>query len=196
MTCARYRHRLADQRRRLADLAPDVLPDQHRDTVAATWALSIERADRSTSAGLARPVLEIVALLDPHGIPLAALTTKSTIAYCGTRLGMRIDDEDLDDTVQVLHRFALLTIDESTNTVRTHGLLQRAVRDAIEPARYAALVVAAADALLEMWPPVARDLHLIQLLHANSTALGGNAAGHLLDAAGAPRLAARRAQPR
>jgi hypothetical protein len=59
LSCAEYRDRLADERRRLADLVPEpgALPDEHHQTVATTWALSIELADRLQPAGLARPLL-------------------------------------------------------------------------------------------------------------------------------------------
>lgn len=82
MTCARYRTLLADQRHLLADLAPHALPDEHRDVVAATWTLSIERADRLAPAGLVRPLLETAALLDPNGIPLEVLTSAAFAEYC------------------------------------------------------------------------------------------------------------------
>ena len=40
----------------MAELSPDTLPDGHRRTVAATWSLSIERADSHSPEGAA-PVL-------------------------------------------------------------------------------------------------------------------------------------------
>lgn len=68
LTVADYRKRLAD-RRSLAQVLPTEgeLPDEHRATVAATWSLSIERADALRPEGLARPLLEIISLLDPRG---------------------------------------------------------------------------------------------------------------------------------
>jgi hypothetical protein len=61
LDAAAYRRRLADRRRRLSDLVPepDSLPDEHRATVAATWSLSIEVADRLKPEGLARPALSL-----------------------------------------------------------------------------------------------------------------------------------------
>jgi len=46
--CAEYRRRLNDRKRPLTNLLPpeDALPDAHRSTVVATWALSIDVADR------------------------------------------------------------------------------------------------------------------------------------------------------
>jgi len=83
LDCASYRGRLADRRRTLPELVPDEsgLPDDHRTTVAATWSLSIERADRLRPAGLARPMLELASMLDPNGIPAAVLTSAPALAY-------------------------------------------------------------------------------------------------------------------
>ncbi|MGA5210638.1 hypothetical protein ACPCSB_13075 [Streptomyces pseudogriseolus] len=69
--CATYRHRLADRAHTLTDVLPDPsgLPDDQAGTVAAAWSLSIECADRLPPAGLARPMLQIAAMLDPNGIP-------------------------------------------------------------------------------------------------------------------------------
>lgn len=179
LTCARYRSLLADQRRGLADLAPDALPDQHRDIVAATWSLSIERTDRLAPAGLARPVLESAALLDPNGIPLDVLTADPVAGYCARRLDRPIDREDLDDALHTLHRFSLLTVDETTATVRMHALLQRAVRDNTDPGHEAALATTTADALHEQWPSIERDASHTQALRANTSALRAHAVTHL-----------------
>ncbi|WP_217501897.1 NB-ARC domain-containing protein, partial [Streptomyces lunaelactis] len=83
LDCATYRVRLADRARTLPDLVPEDsgLPDAHRATVAATWSLSIEHADRLRPTGLARPMLHLVALLDPNGIPATVLTSPPALAY-------------------------------------------------------------------------------------------------------------------
>ncbi|MER7010328.1 ATP-binding protein [Saccharopolyspora sp. NPDC000359] len=51
ITCSEYRRRLADKRRRLADVFPDDegLPDEHKTTLAATWSLSIHAANPRSS---------------------------------------------------------------------------------------------------------------------------------------------------
>ena len=179
MTCGRYRQRLADQRRRLSDLAPAALPDQHQVTVAATWSMSIDRADQLVPVGVARPLLELAALLDPNGIPTALFTAQPVVDYCTARLGRDVDADDTDETVHLLHRFSLLTVDETTATVRIHGLVQRAVREATDPDHQPGLANAAADALLALWPPVERDADHAQLLRANTAALNAAAGSHL-----------------
>jgi hypothetical protein len=52
--------------------------------VTATWSQSIERADRLRPTGLARPMLHLVALIDPNGIPATVLTSPPALAYLRT----------------------------------------------------------------------------------------------------------------
>ncbi|GIJ44150.1 hypothetical protein Val02_10360 [Virgisporangium aliadipatigenens] len=179
MTCAAYRERLADQRRRLHELAPDALPDQHLYTVAATWELSITRADKHPPTGLARPILEIAALLDPNAIPLDLFTTAAVTDYCAARLDRPVDAEDTLDALHLLHRFGLLTVDESTDAIRIHALLQRAVREATAPTAPPGLARAAADALLERWPAVERADADAQSLRTSTEALHATGGRHL-----------------
>ncbi|MDX3661753.1 NB-ARC domain-containing protein [Streptomyces sp. ID05-26A] len=70
LSCAAYQVRLVE--RRLASVVPepDALPDEHRATVAATWSLSLQQADRLVPEGVARPLLEVASVLDANGIPL------------------------------------------------------------------------------------------------------------------------------
>ncbi|MFF5182142.1 NB-ARC domain-containing protein [Micromonospora sp. NPDC000316] len=80
---ATYRARFADRQQHLADLAPphDALPDDHRAALDATWSLSVDAADSHPPRGLARPVLDLAALLDPNGIPDALFTTEAVTEY-------------------------------------------------------------------------------------------------------------------
>ena len=91
---AAYRVLLADRTRALADLLPHpgrgqpdeppdrgALPDGQAGTVAAAWSLSVERADRLHPQGLARPMLQLIAVLDPHGIPGLVLTGVPALRY-------------------------------------------------------------------------------------------------------------------
>jgi hypothetical protein len=175
MTCDCYRRLLADRRRQLADLAPAALPDAYQSTVAATWSLSIERADRQAPAGLARLIIEMAALLDPNGIPVALFGTRAVGACCGTLAGRPVDANDAADALSLLRAFSLVAIDERTDVVTVHNLVQRAVREATAPDVRTDLAVAVADGLRELWPPFERDIGHAQLLRANATALIGNA---------------------
>ncbi|MFK3980555.1 tetratricopeptide repeat protein [Micromonospora sp. NPDC050397] len=183
MTCAGYRRRFANQARKLADLAPDALPDEHTGPVAVTWSLSIALADELPPTGLARPVLELAALLDPNGIPTDVFTTAAVLDYLGIRTGAsrQVDGEDTTDTLDSLDRINLITHNSANRTVRVHALVQRVVREATPPAYAAALATAAADALVEVWPAIERDRELGQILRGNATALHTHAKPLLWD---------------
>ncbi len=175
LTCAAYRKRLADQRRRLPDVVPEAgaLPDDHQNTIAATWSLSIDLADQLNPVGLARPTLELAALLDPNAIPINLFTANATLGYLTQRrnAGQPVDADDAIDALHCLQRLNLITLDQANGTVRVHGLVQRAVREATPTEHTAMLATTAADALVEIWPDVERDRELGQLLRANAIAL-------------------------
>ncbi|MGW3495707.1 hypothetical protein [Streptomyces sp. NPDC001020] len=59
-----YLELLADQTRSLDEALPqeDALPDGHRDPVPTVWEITVRRAQELRPAGLARPVLDPVAL--------------------------------------------------------------------------------------------------------------------------------------
>jgi DNA-binding SARP family transcriptional activator len=166
LTCRAYRARFADRNRRLAGLFPDpgALFDISPRTVATTWTLSIEAADRLTPAGLARPLLELASLLDANGIPDTVFATPPARRYLAARLTAEPDESDIRDGLRGLNRFHLITHEEGL--VRVHALLQRAVREDL-PEPVVARV--AADALMACWPAV--DERTGQILRANSSAL-------------------------
>ncbi|AEV85674.1 Nephrocystin-3 [Actinoplanes sp. SE50] len=170
--CATYRQRLREHGLTARLLPPDDgLPDDHRTIVAAIWDVSITAADNHRPRGLARPLLEVAALLDPNGIPDALFTTTAITAHLG-RAGITAPDPPaIIDGLHNLHRLHLITHDVDTHAVGIHALVQHATRDRCTPARLAPLARAAADALLEIWPGVDRDPVHTQTLHANTTAL-------------------------
>nr|WP_232234060.1 tetratricopeptide repeat protein [Micromonospora chokoriensis] len=177
MTCAGYRRRLADQSRELADLTPEALPDEHSGPIAVAWSLSIARADEFAPVGVARPVLELAALLNPNGIPTDVFTTTAILGYLATRsrAGRPADGEDATDALDNLDRLNLITHDPANRTARVHGLLQRVVREATPTAQAAALAITTANALVEIWPDIERDPELGQTLRANTDALNTHA---------------------
>ncbi|MEU9740167.1 tetratricopeptide repeat protein [Micromonospora chersina] len=183
MTCAGYRRRLADQARKLPELIPNALPDQQSGSVAAIWSMSIERADEFPPAGLARPVLEMAALLDPNGIPTDVFTSAAVLDHLTVRYGGRqVDSDDVSDALDNLERLNLATHDPANRTVRVHGLLQRVVREATTTAHSTVMATTAADALVEIWPNRDRDRELGQVLRANTAALNLHAGPLLWDA--------------
>ena len=181
MTCADYRRRFADRARRLIDLAPSALPDDHPDPVAVTWSLSIERADTFPPRCVARPMLELAALLDPNGIPDDVFATAAVRTHLAARIGADapVTVDDTRDGLDNLDRLNLISRDPASRTIRVHGLLQRAVREAISPEHVEALAVTAADALVEIWPEFERDRQLSQTLRANTAVLDAHAGSWL-----------------
>ncbi|MFF2806105.1 tetratricopeptide repeat protein [Streptomyces sp. NPDC058000] len=190
LSCAEYRRRLRDRRRSLPDLLPEhgELPDDHRETVAAVWELSIERADQLRPRGLARPFLEMASVLGPHGIPAAVLTGEPARAYAGgcpvpeaTGDGageVWYDDvpvEDAHAALRCLHRLSLITLDpdDARQTVRVHGLVQRATRESLAPERLATAAYHAGTCLLLAWPTAAHEQGgpLARMLRDNADAL-------------------------
>jgi hypothetical protein len=184
LDCADYRARLADRRHTLPELVPDNsgLPDDHRTTVAATWSLSIEAADRLRPVGLSRPMLELASALDPNGIPSPVLISDPALEYLaehrtvgtGTEGGSReIEAVDATDALRCLHRFSLVdhTPDTPNRAARIHSLVQRATRESLTADRRDQLARAAANALIAAWPEVERDTVLTQALRSNADAL-------------------------
>jgi hypothetical protein len=181
-TCARYRARLADRRRRLAELfPPDALADDYHHTVAATWSISIEAADALPPAGLARPVLELLSVLDPNGIPTDLLSTNVAITYAARQGTEPRDSQDLLDALHHLARLSLITLDPAAGAagVWVHGLVQRATVEGLDPDLLSVLHRAAATALVAIWPEIERDTQLGQVLRANAAALAAHAGANL-----------------
>ena len=178
VTCARYRRLLADRLRKLADLLPEpsALPDDQAVTVAATWSLSIEHADRLRPAGLARPMLQLAAMLDPNGIPTDVLTSRPALTHLthhrtpDTQQPIPATTEDAAGALHALHRLSLVTYAPG-QPVQVHGLVQRSVREQVPPQWLARTTLAAADALLQAWPETETDFAAGQLLRANAQAL-------------------------
>ncbi|MFI9531087.1 tetratricopeptide repeat protein [Micromonospora rosaria] len=178
LTCAGYRRRFAERRRTLAELVPETeaLPDDQTATIAVTWSLSIEAADRLSPAGQARPLLNLASFLDPNGIPLTVVVAAACDAYLrGT--GPRPATEDLLDGLRNLRRLSLLTIEG--DEVRVHALVQRATRDRLLPEQARTVAQTAANALARIWRSSYRTPTAEEGLRANAEALLGHS-GELL----------------
>jgi tetratricopeptide (TPR) repeat protein len=174
LDCASYRRRLADRRRSLAQLfpEPDALPDENRATIDATWSLSVDAADRLHPAGVARPVLDLVALLDPNGVPSDLFATAAVLDYVrASRAAEPVDAEAAVDAVHNLHRLNLVAVDAAAGRLRVHSLVQRATRDRFAPDRRHATARVAASALLQIWPDPELDPTDSQALRANAATL-------------------------
>ncbi|SEB58918.1 tetratricopeptide repeat protein [Streptomyces sp. PAN_FS17] len=188
-TVTAYRQALADRATTLAELAPDVLPDEQSHAVAAAWALSVDHADTLRPAGFARALLQLSAYLDPNGIPGTVLTSLPARMYltyhrnlAGSQNGARLPE--VPEPVEVaerevflglsaLRRLSLIQHDPAIPqaVVRVHQLVQRAIRDTLSPDQHDRTARAAADALIAAWPNIENDTILAQALRSNTTAL-------------------------
>jgi hypothetical protein len=163
-----YLRLLADQRESMADLLPSSSPaDEHGGTVVSTVQLSLERAE--SLAATARPMLELISMLAPDGIPETVLLGPSARKWLGDTteranlLGLR-----------ALHRLSLVTHD---GHVEVHALVQRTVRQVAAEERRSLLAVAAADAVEEAWQVPENPA----MLYRNAAVLRGIAGSALWD---------------
>jgi hypothetical protein len=177
ITCDEYVTRFTDRRRLLADLSPEQgsLPDQHLETMATTWSLSVELADRLAPQGLAAPTLQVASLLSPDGIPTEVFTTRPLLDRLGSFAGRSVSSADARDALRCLHRLNLVTCELANGFVRVHTLVQRATRDRFDFETWESLPERVADALLEVWPAKEINSTLSQSLRTNTAALKSHA---------------------
>jgi tetratricopeptide (TPR) repeat protein len=126
--------------------------------ILATWSLAAECAHELAPHGTAWPALALAAMLDPHGIPGAVLTSP---AACGYITGRPATAEAANQgaartAIANLARSGLVSIDPASpdRTVRMHPSVQAAVRAYLPPADYDQVLLAAADALAQTWSDV------------------------------------------
>ncbi|NYI05322.1 tetratricopeptide repeat-containing protein [Allostreptomyces psammosilenae] len=185
LDCAAYRERFEAQRLEQV-LLRGTMSESHRSTVAATWSLSIEQADRIRPYGLARPLLELASVLDPNGIPASVFITEPARTYLaryrtgveGGEEGRAVSPADARDARFCLRRLSLADFADEEHrspsppvTVRIPSLVQRATRESLSDERLEGVYLAAADALYSAWPEFERERSLGQALRANVEAL-------------------------
>lgn len=194
LDCAGYRARWMDRRRTLPGLVPQdgALPDDQQAGLAASWSLSVQRANALEPVGLAGPMLELASLLDPNGIPLSVLTSPSALRYVEKRRSLLAVQEDEGprapverdeacDALAALARLSLCTVDlhSAYSTVRVHALVQRATRESLSLEVHREAAHAVADALLAAWPEIESDGTLSLTLRSNTQNLDDNARDEL-----------------
>ena len=152
LSCREYRGRLGERREHMSSVRVDGVSP----AVLATWSLAAECAHELPPAGAAWPALALAAMLDPHGIPGAVLTSPAGCSYvAGWPSTADVADQTLVRAAMTnLARAGLLSIDPSSTvrTVRMHPSVQAAVRAYLPPADFEQAVLAAAEALLQAWP--------------------------------------------
>jgi len=186
--CRSYRAQFADRTRQMPvdEAGPDAA------TVAATWSLSLDRADSLSPPGMAGNALVLVALLDQAGIPGAVLTSPAACAYiCGRHAtGTPADQGQVRIVLDNLSRVGLVMIDPESapRTVLMHGLVQAMIRRFIPPAMLEQAARAAADALLQAWPQADAGPLYDQALRESAASLHRAAPGPLWAAGAHPVL--------
>ena len=152
LSCREYRGRLDERREHMATVRVDGVSP----AVLATWSLAAECAHELPPAGAAWPALALAAMLDPHGIPGAVLTSPAGCSYvAGRPSAAEAADQTLVRAAMTnLARAGLISIDPASavRTVRMHPSVQAAVRAYLPAADYEQAVLAAAEALLQAWP--------------------------------------------
>jgi tetratricopeptide (TPR) repeat protein len=166
LTCAQYRDMLADDALALGDLLGPVPADFGGSPVRA-WQLSLDRADGQAPAGVAAPLMRLIAVGDTSGIPEDLLLC----AAVGRHLG--VTRPVARHALRNLHNLHLITHDPlgAPVAVRTHRLNQRAVLEAVGPAEVEDAVRVMADGLVEVWPAAHQQPALAAALRANAAAL-------------------------
>ncbi|MFJ5879134.1 tetratricopeptide repeat protein, partial [Streptomyces sp. NPDC093088] len=179
-TAADYHRILTERTARLAELTPDALPDDQELPVTAVWDLSVQHADTLPPVGLARPLLALLSVLSPDGIPTTLTSTEAARAYLGQNAAdanpaseaaenkEQVEERQVIQALSVLHRLSL--IDRTPDTIRVHALVQHTTRDTLTVEQHTTTTVAAADALLQAWPERLNYVFLPVLI-ANVSAL-------------------------
>jgi tetratricopeptide (TPR) repeat protein len=151
-TCRNYRIEYAERLRTTAGTLVDGCPQ----SMLATWSLAVEHAHEQSPTGPAWAALAFASVLDTGGIPAAVLTSP---AACGYITGGGGDQNLVRAAYANLERLGLLSVD-STSAVRTvwlHSAVRAAVRAYLAPGSVEQVVQAAANALVEAWPPGGAD---------------------------------------
>ena len=153
-------------------LPSDVRADGYPRSLEAACSLALERADRQTD-GAAGRLLEVLAVLDPVGVPGSVLDTVAVQQHldAAVRRGSGTAART-QAVVRSLHRVSLTDHQPASEprAIQTHALTGRLARErSTGPDLLTALRVAA-DALVEAWPefPSAR---LAEALRSNAAAV-------------------------
>ncbi len=201
VSSSEYLDLFTDSTRRLDDVMPrGADTERYGREVAAALLLSLDAAQKSDPVGLATPALRLAAVLDPAGHPRTLWASASLDAHMRAHRGEQTDSDPAPtgaarSALRLLHRYGLLTDDarNGARAVQIHALTARAALEITPPTELPAIVDAAANALVEIWPEADhtdRELHAVlrantDVLHAHAGDLLWHAdGGHVLYRAG------------
>ncbi len=154
VSCRDYRQRFAARKTELLGR----LPAEQITPVEIAWSLALDRADQRPPAGLARPVLTLLTLLDPAGVPARMLTTHSvcsSIALPGPQ--PLVTEQQIWAALASLAMVGMVEVEQPGRAaqVSMHPLLQTAGARLIPGKVLEAAALVAANGLLEAWPELA-----------------------------------------
>jgi len=144
---------------------------QGRPAVSAiSWTLCVEQAYRLLPGAPVQPVLILAAVLDGHAIAGPVLTSAAALEYAGQQAQGPASQDEIWSCLSCLEAAGLLTVDRTAAppVVRMHPAVQAAVRTAAPREALGRAALAAADALLEVWPADHEDGWLADSLRASA----------------------------
>ena len=153
LACRDYRDYFARRRQQIGVGAGEV-----PSAASVTWTLSLGQAEQLLPRQSVRLMLVLLALLDGHGIPGAIFNAQSVSIYLGgpaAGFGAPADPKPAWDALLAIERAGLISIDRTAvpPTVLMTPAVQAAIRQAAPAAFHDRAAQAAANALVEVWPP-------------------------------------------
>jgi tetratricopeptide (TPR) repeat protein len=134
-----------DDTPRIDGLPPLPQADQEKRPPDREVSALIEAADQRYPRRIARPLIELAALLGPGEVPVAVLTSKPCIDHCTRRAGDAVSwqAKDLIDALYELQQAGLIVLDETPSVFRIPDDLRRAVRHVTDDYHQSAAAAAA-----------------------------------------------------
>jgi len=179
VTCQDYLG-LFSQRLRLEDVLPPADGSKsHNRQIAVTLLLAMDSVTSVDPLGLAMPMLQLAAMLDPAGHPDAFWATAPVIRYLTAHCnappdGRQVTAQQAHAALRLLRKYSLITHERKPGArgVRIHALTARAVRETVPAVDLPASARACAEGLLCLWPePEHTSPELAGVLRSNVGAL-------------------------
>ncbi|MFF9285609.1 tetratricopeptide repeat protein [Streptomyces griseosporeus] len=163
-------------------LPPSADAEGYGRPVTTALLVSRDAVRAADPTGLAWPLLQFIALMDPMGHPAELWTTEPVREFLRTSRPARrrwlrrhqpaVTESEIGGALDCLRTYALIAQDTARAPIRVHALTARAVRETIASEALPGLARTAADALLRLWPnPDQNDLDLSAALRANAMML-------------------------
>lgn len=172
MSCRDYRQHFTQRQKQLVEAGR-----AEPSAAAVTWTFSAEYAEHLSPGLSIRSLLALAAQLDGHGTPGAVFTTLAVSQYLAGDGAQPMDPQRTWNAILSLRQAGLMTVDPpgTPPAVRISPVIQAVIRSAVPDAVYDRAAMAAADALLEVWPREEPRSRLAADLRACAASLRQNA---------------------